>query len=363
MKFYLTKAAQLEAEGRAPKAKAAKPAKGLRVPAESTGRRVKSSAKAAASSFAPPTPADAPLAAASDVATAPTASAASGRAFAPTTPATVAGPPAAAPVVAPPAVVSPAAVASPAAAASPAPAASVEAPPARAPKAAKAPKAPKAPKAVKQPRHIIAIGGQPRVDLLPLEVRAERKAAIQVRRAWLGVAAVVVLVGIGGGAATLYSQGAEASLTAAQAQTASLSAKAAQYSKVKTVQGQVDLMDAAREVGGSTDIDWPTYLSKVALTVPTGATLSDLTVDSASSVVAYAQASTPLEGQRIATLTLTATSSSLPDVPTWLDNFTKLPGYVDATAGTVALSDGVYTATTTLHINEKAFSNAYKKGN
>lgn len=214
----------------------------------------------------------------------------------------------------------------------------------------------------KEKRGVLVIGGQPRVDLLPLEVRAERKAGVQVRRAWLAVAAVVALVAVAGGAATLYAQNATASLTSAQGETATLSQEAARYSAVKTVQGQVDLIDAARLVGGSTDVDWPSYLAKVALTVPTGATLKDTTVDSASPVIAYAQASSPLQGQRIATLTLTATSSTLPSVPTWLDNLTKLPGYEDATAGTVTLADGVYTSTVTLHINKKAFSGFYTKG-
>lgn len=348
MKFYLTKAAQLEAEGKAPKAakpeRAAKPAKatkGLAVPAESTGRRVKSRAADAASSFAPPAVASSTVP--------PVAS------VVPVAPAAFVAAPAAAPLpVAAPPVVLPAAA--PVVAETPAKAV-------RAPKAAKDPAAPKAPKQAKQPRNVIAIGGQPRVDLLPLEVRAERKAGIQVRRAWLGVAAVVVLVGIGGGAATLYAQGANSSLVSAQAQTTNLTQMASKYSAVKTTQGKVDLVDAAREVGGSTDVDWPTYLGAVALTVPSGAQLSGVTVDSASPVIAYAQAQAPLEGQRVATLTLTATSSSLPSVPTWLNNLTKVKGYEDATAGTVALSSGVYTATVTLHINEKAFSNAYKKGN
>jgi Tfp pilus assembly protein PilN len=348
MKFYLTKAAQLEAEGKAPKAakpeKAAKPAKatkGLSVPAESTGRRVKSAAAEATSLFAPPAAASSPVP--------PVAS------VVPVAPASFVAAPTATPVpVAAPPVVLSAAV--PVVAETPVKAH-------KAPKAAKDPAAPKALKQAKQPRNVIAIGGQPRVDLLPLEVRAERKAGIQVRRAWLGVAAVVVLVGIGVGAATLHQQTAAASLVSAQSATGKLSHDASQYSAVKETQSGVDLIDAAREVGGATDVDWTSYLAKIALTVPSGATLSAMTVDSASPILAYAQASAPLQGQRVATLTLTATSTSLPSVPTWLNSLASLPGYVDATAGTVALTSGVYTSTVTLHVDSKVFSNAYKKGN
>lgn len=217
------------------------------------------------------------------------------------------------------------------------------------------------PKQPKPNRGIIAIGGLPRVDLLPPEVRAERRAAVHVRRAWTAVAGLAILVVVAGGTAALYAQGSEATLASAQNQTSFLASQTMKYSAVKTTQGQVDLIDAARKVGGSTDINWPAYLAKVQATLPSGMTLATVTIDSASPVASYAQATTPLEGQRVATLTFSATSTSLPSVPTWLTKLATLPGYTDAQAGTIQLQTGVYTAGVVVHIDEKAFSDAYTK--
>ncbi|RKR75522.1 hypothetical protein [Frondihabitans australicus] len=369
MKFYLTKAAQRAAEsGQAPVAKE-KVAKAPRVKAEKTPRlkaekapRVKADKapsarqqrKAAASAAPAQAPALAPgfgAPAASSVIV-PTSPALSAPVAVPLAPAaSVAAPLAPAESVAAPLATTATSVLD-----APAPPAEQRTGSGR---AARAPKAAAAPR---EKKGVIAIGGQPRVDLLPQEVRIERKAANNVRRAWLGVGVVVVIVALAIGGATVYSQGAANALTTAQASTTRLNLEAQKYSQAQTVQDQVDLVQASLKVGGSTDIDWPGYLAAVALTVPSGAQLSGVNVDSASSVQAYAQASSPLEGQRVATLTLTATSTSLPSVPTWLENLTKIKGYEDATAGTVALSDGVYTSTVTLHINKKAFSNAYTKG-
>lgn len=216
-------------------------------------------------------------------------------------------------------------------------------------------------KAIKQRANVMTIGGEARVDLLPTEVRADRRSALQVRRVWLGVAGIAVLAVIATSTATIYAKSANMTLAATQNQTTSLVSQQGQYSAVSTIQGEVALIDAARHVAGSTDIDWPSYLQGVQATIPAGMTLSQIGIDSASPILAYPQATTPLQGQRVATLTLAATSSSLPSVTTWLSNMTSLLGYVDAEPGIVSLDSGVYTANVTLHVNQKAFSGTFTK--
>ncbi|WP_157887482.1 hypothetical protein [Frondihabitans sp. PAMC 28766] len=221
----------------------------------------------------------------------------------------------------------------------------------------------KAAAAPKERRGFIAIGGQPRVDLLPLEVRAERKAGLVVRRAWLGVAAAVVLMGIVTGASTLYANNATTSLASTQAETTALTTQQSKYSAVKTTQSEVGLIQAAQSVGGSTDVDWAGYLEKVALTVPTGVSVTSLSVSSTSPVLALAQPMSPLQGQRVATLSFEITATSLPAITTWLNTLPTLKGYVDASASSASSESGGYTASVTLHINQKVFTNTYTKGN
>lgn len=226
-------------------------------------------------------------------------------------------------------------------------------------KAEKVAPAPKAPKAAKAVKNSLVVGGVPRVDLLPQEVRAERRGGQTVRRAWLGVVAVAALVVIGIAGATLYATNANNTLAESQSQTSGFIAEQGKYTKVKTAREQVDLIKDAQSIGGSTEIDWTAYLAKVQATLPSGVVVTAIDLTSSSPLVAYAQATTPLQGSRVATLTFTATSATLPSVPAWLDGLTQLPGYTDATAGSVDAAEGKYTTEVTMHINEAAYSGRF----
>jgi hypothetical protein len=205
----------------------------------------------------------------------------------------------------------------------------------------------------------ITIGGAPRVDLLPPEVRAGRRADATTRRAWLGVVVLVAATVVASGAATLHALGAEDDLVMAQGATSSLLSQQAQFTELRTTQNQVDLIEAGQKVGGSTEIDWATYLTQVQATLPVGVTVTSVALDQATPLASYAQGTSPLLGSRVATLTFTASSPSLPSVPVWLDGLATLPGFADALPGSVTLSDGVYTASVTMHINADAFSGRY----
>jgi hypothetical protein len=205
----------------------------------------------------------------------------------------------------------------------------------------------------------ISIGGAPRVDLLPPEVRAERRAATTTRRTWLGVVVLVAATVVASGAATLAALQADDELASAQGQTAALLSQQGQFSEVRNTQAQVDLIEAGQHVAGSTDIDWATYLTSVQATLPVGVTITSVSLDQATALTPYVQPTTPLLGARVATLTFTASSPTLPAVPVWLDGLGTLPGFADATPGSITLTDDLYEATVTMHINADAFSGRY----
>jgi hypothetical protein len=86
--------------------------------------------------------------------------------------------------------------------------------------------------------------------------------------------------------------------------------------------------------------------------------LDSFTVDAATVTSQYPQSSIPLQGARVATLNFTAISPTLPEIPGWLNSMRDLPGFVDATPGSVSLNDdGTYTANIVLHIDAQAYSN------
>lgn len=211
------------------------------------------------------------------------------------------------------------------------------------------------------PREAVTVGFEPRVSLIPPEVVAGRKAkAVRRSLVWGVLGVVAITVAAIGGTAVLGLQ-AQLSLASAQAETADLLAQQHQYIEVRKVQDQVTLTQAAQQVGASTEIDWRDYLQKVQATLPSDATMTSVTVDSATPLATYEQPTVPLQGARVATLTFQATTPVLPVVPAWLTSLGTLPGFADATPGSVSLDDTtkLYTVTITMHINDAAFDKRF----
>jgi hypothetical protein len=207
----------------------------------------------------------------------------------------------------------------------------------------------------------LVIGGRPHVDLLPTEVLVERRQRAGVRRAWLGVVVVAVAVGAVIVLASASAIQADSSLAEAHQETDSLLVQQQQYRDVRTTETQSELLRAAQSVGGSTEIDWQATLQRVQSSLPAGVTITGVQIDSATPMAPYEQATTPLQGQRVATLTIDAASPTLPSVPAWLDSVRKVPGYVDANANAVTLdtSTNIYTVDMTIHLDEHVYDGKY----
>jgi len=191
----------------------------------------------------------------------------------------------------------------------------------------------------------------------------ERNRQLGVQRGLrLTMFAVAMLVIVGIGATWYYSISASLAAAAETSRTAALQAQKAEYQEVQDAMSDVAIGAAAIQVGGSTEIDLLDYLGKVQASLPEGVRLDVFKIESSSILTAYPQSNVPLEGPRIGTLTFTAVSPGLPEVPAWLDRLTDLPGYVDAVPGSVVrLDDGTYTVDITMHINADAYSNRMKK--
>ena len=219
----------------------------------------------------------------------------------------------------------------------------------------------KAPGPVREGGSNITVGGAPRVDLMPTEIRVKRSQLHFRRKLRLGLVGVLVVVVAAGAGTWALSAVAQTNVTAAQSESQQLVVQQQQYAAVTSVKDSIALVQAGQKVGDSTEIDWQAYLTKLQATLPAGVALTGVQVDSATPVKAFTPATVPLQRDRIATLVFTATSVSLPSIPTWLDGLETLPGFADAIPGQVALSSGVYTATVTMHINTEAFANRFAK--
>jgi len=207
----------------------------------------------------------------------------------------------------------------------------------------------------------LVVGGLPRVDLLPTEVLVDRRQRAGVRRAWLGVVVVAVAVAASVVLASANAVQAESQLAQTRQETDSLLLQQQQYREVRSTETQSDLLRAAQAVGGSTEIDWQATLQRVQDSLPAGVTIAGVQIDSATPLKAYDQATSPLQGQRVATLTIDAASTALPSVPAWLDSIKGIPGYVDGNANSVTLDSAtnIYTVDMTIHLNEKVYDGKY----
>lgn len=196
----------------------------------------------------------------------------------------------------------------------------------------------------------------PRANLLPPEIGQNHRRRA-VRRGLRLLVVVAVLLAIGGVAGAWYfsTLGAQR-LAAEQRRTVDLAAQLKEYQSVSDTTSGIALGKAAVKVGGSTDIDWASYLQKLQATLPAGVTLSNVTIDSAGITAPFEQSDVPLEGPRVATLTFTASSSTLPSIPDWIDGLGSLPGFADASPNSVTQSESGFEASVTMHITTDAYS-------
>lgn len=207
----------------------------------------------------------------------------------------------------------------------------------------------------------LLIGGDPRVDLLPPEVRSARRNARTQRGFTWGVLAVVLAVIVATAAAFGFNVMAQTQLIAAQNHTQALLAQQQKYLPVRGVQNQVDIAVAAQQVGASTEVAWQPFITSIGAVEPAGLKMKSLTVDSASPIAVFEQSTDPLEGPRIATVTVVTLSNSFPDVSTWVAAVQKIPGVADVSAGAVNRDEtGIYTSSVVIHLNDKLFTNRFQ---
>lgn len=206
----------------------------------------------------------------------------------------------------------------------------------------------------------LVLGGEPRVSLLPPEVAAEARGRSLRRGLALVTGGIMLIVAVGVAAAAWHSAQSVVRLADAQSVSAELLSEQQTYISVREVQGHVDLAHAAREVGSATEIDWKAFLLDVRSLLPADVSIDGVDITSSSPLELYPQATSPLQPARVATLDLTLSAPGLPAVPEWLDALESLPGFADASPGSIALGDnGGYKVGVKVHVNEEAFSGRF----
>lgn len=208
----------------------------------------------------------------------------------------------------------------------------------------------------------LVIGGEPRIDFLPPEVKL-RKQARQTRRSLIALV-VIVLVACAGGyvfAASLALQ-SQMALADEQAKTSALLSEQAKYAEARTVAGQLSATDDARLVATANEILWKAYLAELRATLPSGMAITSAKLDSLSATDLPPIATVALETERVATFQLIATAPTLSAAAEWLDNLRELRGFADVWASPAKWNGATFDVDVRLNINASAFEKRFFEG-
>jgi Tfp pilus assembly protein PilN len=206
----------------------------------------------------------------------------------------------------------------------------------------------------------IVVGGAPRVDLMPPEVRVKRSQLRTRRKLRLGLFAVIAVVLVACGGSFAWNAVTQASVVLAQVQQQELVKEQAGFGEVTKTSDAIALIEAGQRVGAGTEVQWGDYLTKLQAALPAGMSLTSVSISAASPVQAFDQPTAPLQGGRIASINLQVSSADLPSAAAMLEGFETLPGYADATPGQVIYGENGYVTSWTLHIGTAALSGRFQ---
>lgn len=203
----------------------------------------------------------------------------------------------------------------------------------------------------------LAIGGVPRVDLLPPEMRRARKEAAIRAGMLVLLGALVVAVVAGTFGTSLLATAAEAELAAEQQKTTDLFQQQQEFIEVRQNAQQIAQIEAAVRVGSSTLVDWESLLASLTAAFPEGTAVRSFTVQSATPLAGQPQATTPLAQPGIAAVSLEVSTPTLLESEVWIRSLVPIGGVADVDADSVRSAEGAYLTRLTVWVDETVLVN------
>lgn len=203
----------------------------------------------------------------------------------------------------------------------------------------------------------------PQVNLLPPEVRAARGLTATKRVLALILVGVVILAGAGYGVALMSVSGANDELATAQDVTAQLQKETAKYAEVPVVVNGLTRATDARTLGMSTEVGWKAYVDAISAVLPPNVGIQTLGITQATPSVAAPAPASVLLTQGLATITFTATATTLPDASAWVAALDSVPNLYGATFGSEILGEdngkARYSLTSTVQVASGALASRF----
>jgi len=204
----------------------------------------------------------------------------------------------------------------------------------------------------------LVVGGVPRADLLPPEIKQDKVAGRQRSNLIAGLVLVVFLVVVAYGISTFLAIGANASLEAAQKRSSDLLAEQAEYSEVRELQAQLSAAQASLLVASAPEVDWSPFLADFYATLPAGSIIKNVTVTPPGTVAV----TSPLYDGGIVEIVAEVTMPTVPDNAAWMGRLQTLPGFTDWSPTTIADDNAAFKVTVTIHLGQDALWARYFPG-
>lgn len=221
----------------------------------------------------------------------------------------------------------------------------------------------------KQQIETLEMGSVPRADLLPAAARNAIRRRPIVRRLILGLILLALVVVLAVAGATVVSLAAQGQLQAERDRSEMLLAQQLEFVEARAIDAALTEATNSRIAVTSVEIDWESLLAEVRSTLPPGVLLvsvDGVIIDGDSPDAGGEEGETdgepePLRQDSVASISISATSPTVPDVEAWLADLESVTGFAGIAPPTsVVGSEGAsYTVTIEFLLNEEAFIGRY----
>lgn len=202
----------------------------------------------------------------------------------------------------------------------------------------------------------IVIGGEPRIDFLPPEIR-QRKDARRRFRVLLAVVVGVVTICLAAYAGvTTIAVSRQVALLLEQERTIELITEQGRYVKARDAAATVETARDARLVASAPEILWREQLPALQATLPEGAAITQYSVAAQSATNAAPVPEGALALPLVAQVTLGATFATVESVAAWQDSLVNLPGFAGVWVTPITDIEGVYHIQASIGIFTDAFA-------
>lgn len=204
----------------------------------------------------------------------------------------------------------------------------------------------------------MAIGGTPRVDLMPVAVKEAIKRRPIVRRLIAMVVLLIVVALLAVAGATYLALNAQLALALEQQRSDELLGQQLQYAEAREASRAVEETLAAQRVATLTEADWSDLLGEIRATLPPGVLLTSVT-----GVLQATESDEPipLREDSVGSFRISAISDTVPNVELWIAELETITGYAGI-APPVSVQGGegsIYTVSIEVLIDEDVFINRF----